>query len=107
MSGMDWTTGRLIDDRTQLVQSIRVILSTPRLTRIVRRSFGADIFYLIDQPETQSVDYYRAVASALANLDNFTLDRVAVKRPAPGQIEIEVSGIYTPSGEPLRVGVSV
>lgn len=105
MSGMDWNTGKLISDRDQLIQSIRVILTTPKFSRIVRREFGSDLFDLVDQPETSAIDFYRAVAQALAGLKNFSLRRSAIRRMSPGEIEIVVDGFYTPSNDPISLEV--
>jgi uncharacterized protein len=105
MSGMDWRTGKLISDRDQLIQSIRVILTTPKFSRIVRRDFGSDVFDLIDQPETAAVDFTRAVAEALVELDNFALKRSVIRRISSGQIEIIIDGEYTPANEPIRLEV--
>ncbi len=107
MSGMDWRTGKLISAKEQLIQSITVILTTPKFTRIVRRSFGSDVFYLVDRPETESVDFSKATAEALSDLEDFLLIRTILKRPARGVVELRIDGVYQPTKEPLSVGVKI
>jgi phage baseplate assembly protein W len=67
MSGMDRHTGRQLIGDAHLAQSIHDILTTPKGTRVMRRSYGSDLPNIIDQPlngETM-IDAYMATAEAL------------------------------------------
>lgn len=53
--GMNANSGRSIADIDHIRQSIHDILTTPRGSRVMRRDYGSDLFYLIDQPQTPAL----------------------------------------------------
>ena len=106
MSGMCRYTGKLISDIDHLKQSIIDILTTPKNSRCMNRSYGCGVFDLVDSNATD-VDYYSAIAEALGEYEaeRFELERVSCLRNGGGVLNIEVSGVYIPTQQ--RIGVNV
>ena len=52
--GMNAATGRAISATDHIIQSVRDILITPVGSRVMRRDYGSELFYLIDQPQHQA-----------------------------------------------------
>lgn len=102
MSGMDRTTGKPIDAIEHLRQSIADILGTPIGSRVMRRTYGSQLPELIDQPDngTTRVRAYSAIAGALMKWEpRLRLSRLQLFSGArPGQVVLEIDGIYTPPG---------
>ncbi|MGL5293614.1 MAG: GPW/gp25 family protein, partial [Aeromonas sp.] len=44
--GMNATTGRTISSTDHIIQSVRDILITPVGSRVMRRDYGSELFYL-------------------------------------------------------------
>lgn len=67
MSGMNRHTGRAMDGTAHLAQSIHDILTTPKGSLVMLRSFGSDLPDIIDQPLNGQtiIDAYMATAEAL------------------------------------------
>lgn len=109
-AGFDRRTGKVLRDWDHVRQSIEIILTTPRFSRVMRRQFGADLQTLIDAPMNPRVILaaFVAIAEALEPREvegfqlgepRFRLVSVAVKAAAPtGQITFELTGIYYPRG---------
>ena len=49
--GMSAATGRTLNETDHILQSVRDILATPVGSRLMRRTYGSELFYLIDQPQ--------------------------------------------------------
>ena len=101
MSGMNAQTGRRIDDIAHLEQSVGDILTTPTGSRVHRRTYGADIFPLLDQPDspTNRLRVYAATADALARWEpRLAVSRVSMNVNEEGQAEIDLEGEYRPDG---------
>ncbi|SEA50544.1 hypothetical protein SAMN05444680_102685 [Variovorax sp. YR216] len=102
MSGMDRITGRPIDAIEHLRQSVADILGTPIGSRLMRRTYGSQLPELIDQPDngTTRVRAYSAIAGALMKWEpRLRLSRLQLFSGArPGQVVLEIDGIYTPPG---------
>lgn len=52
--GMNAATGRAVSATDHIVQSVRDILITPVGSRVMRRDYGSELFYLIDHPQHQA-----------------------------------------------------
>jgi phage baseplate assembly protein W len=67
MRGTDKNTGKALDGKAHLRQSITDILNTRIGTRVMRRDYGSDLPNLIDNPinDEFAVDLYVALAEAL------------------------------------------
>lgn len=111
MNGIDANTGRRLSGLDHLRQSIRDILTTPIGSRVMRRDYGSRLYELVDAPlngETL-VDLYAATAEALAIWEpRISVEQVTAAQTAPGKVTLTMSGIYTPTGEPVTVdGIEV
>ena len=108
---MSRTTGKPISDLEHLRQSITDILTTPLGSRVMRPKYGSRLFQLTDLPinPTMLVEYVMATAEAIRRWEKRLLvSRVLVDTLSPGKVTIGVVGIYTPTGQELRLdGVAV
>lgn len=68
--GMNAATGRTISATDHIVQSVRDILITPVGSRVMRRDYGSELFYLIDQPQHQATRL-RLMAATVQALINW------------------------------------
>ncbi|MEW6257424.1 MAG: baseplate assembly protein [Pseudomonadota bacterium] len=108
--GFDRRTGKVITDWDHASQSITVIVTTLRGTRVQRRDFGSDDTALVDAPmnDRQLVAFFTAVAEALEprlveghqlGEPRFLLRSVSViEAGADGGITIGLVGYYVPRG---------
>ncbi len=102
MNGLNATTGKPLDGIAHLRQSIRDILCTPIGSRVMRRSYGSDLFKLIDAPVNKEtlMRIYAAVAVALAKWEpRFRLIQCQVVAASPGTVELDLIGEYLPDGQ--------
>lgn len=101
-AGLDRTTGRILRDWDHVVQSIGDILTTPVMTRVLRRAYGSKLIDLVDRPTNDStlLAVYVATAEALAAWEpRFQLEQVYFSAAgADGRTEITLDGIYLPDG---------
>lgn len=101
MSGMNAQTGRRIDDIDHLHQSITDVLTTPIGSRVHRRTYGSELFPLVDQPDGQTnrLRIYAATADAIARWEpRLAVSRVSMNINEDGQAEIDLEGEYRPDG---------
>ncbi|PZU74152.1 MAG: hypothetical protein DI531_08240 [Brevundimonas sp.] len=90
MSSISRLTGETLDPNSEahLVQSIGDILSTPRGSRVLRRSYGSDLPDLIDQPVEPSrlpIKIFAATAMALLAWEpRLRLSRVRIEATSTG-----------------------
>lgn len=100
--GIDRRTGKVLTGWAHVVQSIEDILTTPVLTRVMRRLYGSDSPKLIDAPMNQAslLALYVAIAEALAAWEpRYELKHIAFTRAgAGGRAEIALAGIYYQNG---------
>jgi phage baseplate assembly protein W len=97
MKGMSRTTGKYLNDLEHLKQSIVDILTTPVGSRVMRREYGSNLFYLVDRPVNQDFlqQIYAAVAEALERWEpRLSLKKVTVEEVKDGRITLSLSGIY-------------
>ncbi|MCW8965370.1 MAG: GPW/gp25 family protein [Candidatus Pacearchaeota archaeon] len=100
MSGMSNTTGKAIDGNEHLSQSIADILNTPLGSRVMNRSYGSNIFELIDAPGNPAsfLKLYAAAIDALLRWESRILPvRVQVTGGEldKGVFELALDGITT------------
>jgi phage baseplate assembly protein W len=111
MIGMSRTTGKALDDRAHLRQSIIDILTTPLGSRVMRRTYGSRLVKLIDAPMNRDtlLKIYGAVVEALTQWEpRIQVLQVTSQSAAPGAITLDLSGIYLPNGKPISIsGISV
>lgn len=85
-----------------VVQSIGVLLTTPKMRRVMRRYLGADLPRLVDSPISQVtlIDFYAAIADAINNYEpRFKVSRMSIEdATTAGQLTISAEGVYYPRG---------
>lgn len=111
MLGTDANTGRRLSGIDHLRQSIRDILTTPIGSRVMRRDYGSRLPELVDSPLNSEtfVDLYAATFEALSTWEpRIQLETVSAKVPGPGRVILSLTGIYTPTGQPVNIdGIEV
>lgn len=102
-SALDGTTLSGID---HLKQSIRDILTTPKGSRVMRRDYGSNIFYLIDKPMNRGT-IAQLRAEAFDALDKqeprIKVSAVKVVTASPGEVVFDIQGTYLPDGQPIKL----
>ena len=104
MRGVDAKTGKPLDGIAHLRQSVRDILTTPLGSRVMRRDYGSRLFDLVDAPLNAQtiVDLYAATAEALIRWEpRLQVQQVQARSLTAGSIEIDLTAIYVPTGQPV------
>ena len=105
MRGMNRDTGKLIQDRDHLVQSIEMILSTPLGSRVMRPEFGSIVPGLVAAPMTPETDLkiYAGVIDALTKWEPrlLTTQVEIVSRSADGELILRITGDFY--GEEIEI----
>ena len=106
MNGMNKATGAPLSGVAHLRQSIADILTTPIGSRAMRRDYGSRLFLRIDAPITGELiaEIYSDVVEALFNYEpRFEVANVTVASVDNGQIVLDLTGIYLPTGESVTM----
>lgn len=106
MRGTNALTGRELDGKDHLRQSITDILNTRIGSRVMLRDYGSDVPNLIDRPANDElpVDFYVAVADALQRWEpRIKLREAAMIKLGDGVIEFSLTGNYLPDGEAITL----
>ena len=104
MNGMNSKTGKTLSGIDHLKQSVVDILTTPKGSRVMRRSYGSNLFSLIDNPtNSESIaDIVAESADALKRWENrLSVTNITVTSAAPGRITLNIKGKYKPNGESI------
>jgi hypothetical protein len=111
MDGISTQDGKTLGGITHLRQSIRDILTTPKGSRVMRREYGSDLFKLIDAPaNAATMAAIRAeTADALVRWEpRFRLTSVQIVTASPGNVTLDLTGIYLPDGVAVTLdGINV
>jgi hypothetical protein len=111
MKGTSASTGKPLSGIDHLRQSIRDILITPIGSRVMRREYGSRLYQLIDAPINRSIllEIYAATAEALIRWEpRFRLQKVVAASAAPGEIVLDMTGVYLPDGKMITLdGIEV
>ena len=111
MKGTSASTGKPLSGIDHLRQSIRDILTTPIGSRVMRREYGSRLYQLIDAPINRSMllEIYAATAEALIRWEpRFRLQKVVAASAAPGEIVLDMIGVYLPDGKMITLdGIEV
>jgi phage baseplate assembly protein W len=111
MDGTNASDGKLLGGLDHLRQSITDILTTPLGSRVMRRDYGSRLPELVDAPMNAEtiVDIYAATADALQQWEpRIQVTKVTVTSAVAGAIELALSGIYKPDGQPVTLdGIKV
>lgn len=101
-AGIDRTAGGPRTDWAHVEQSLRVILTTPIGSRVMRRDFGSHLPDLVDRKMTSRLvlAVYVAAAEAIRRWEpRFRLTRCAiVEATATGRLGLALYGTYYPRG---------
>jgi hypothetical protein len=106
MKGMDRKTGKSLEDKDHLRQSIEDILTTPLGSRVMRRDYGSRLFELVDRPTSPAllVDIYAATAEAIKKWEpRVRIDSVQADEIASGKISLTLTGTYLPDGQDIKI----
>lgn len=100
MAGFDRTTGKLLSGFDHVRQSIAVLLTTPKMSRVMRRQVGAGLPRMVDAPINQQtvIDFYAAAAEAMAFEPRFKVSRMRIESASAGAISLLAEGVYYPRG---------
>ena len=107
MNGMDRITGKKLDGKAHLRQSITDILTTPKGARVMLRDYGSNLFRLVDAPCNPStlIQIYAATAQALRKWEpRFKLNQVKCDEIRnDGKITLTLKGFYLPEGKEITI----
>jgi hypothetical protein len=109
--GMNAATGRTISATNHIIQSVRDILITPVGSRVMRRDYGSELFYLIDQPQHQAtrLRLMAATVQALINWEpRITITRVDVLGGGMnGALTVELTWQRKDGGAPESASIAI
>lgn len=106
MQGLNAISGRIVSDIDHLRQSIRDILTTPVGSRVLRRDYGSRLLELVDRPFTQALRLEiiaETVGAILKWEPRVEVHEVKLASHAPGEVVIDLSGVYLPEGREIFV----
>ena len=106
LGGINRETGAFITGEQHLTNSVIDILTTPIGSRIYNRSYGSDVFNLIDRPKNAAlaVDLVSAVVVALEQWEpRITVDQVTFNNAADNQLVINLYASYRLTGEAVTI----
>lgn len=106
MQGTNATNGKPLAGVEHLRQSLRDILTTPIGTRVMRRDYGSRLYQLVDAPLNRStiMQLYAATADAVRKWEpRIKLQRVRIATANPGSVSLDLTGIYLPDGEEVKI----
>lgn len=99
---MNRRTGKPLEGFDHLVQSLEDLLTTPKLTRLWRRGYGGEGFYLMDKPGMPDtlIAFTIAIGDAVNKWEpRYRLHRVWFSSASQaGEFEISMDGVYYPNG---------
>ncbi len=109
MAGMCRHTGRLLSGWDEIKQSLIMIITTAKGSRILRREFGSGVPELLDKPtnEMTMIDTYVAIVEAIEprivngrqyGEPRFALVSIVPNGDETGVVSFELTGIEFPRG---------
>lgn len=103
MTTLNRHTGGIVDGFDEVLQSIEVIFSTRKGTRVMRRDFGSDGPRLVDRAVAplSLIDYYAAIADACRQEPRFRLAKMKLAEDSDvsaGAPIFDVEGLWYPRG---------
>jgi len=102
MVGINRETGAVLSGFDHVKQSLGVLFTTARLSRIMRRDVGSAVPRAVDSPisPVTIIDLYAAVADAVRKYEpRFRVARMKVdSATTAGHITIAIQGVYYPRG---------
>jgi phage baseplate assembly protein W len=104
MYGMNRITGKRLAGVDHIRQSIMDILTTPRLSRVMRRLYGSTIKELIDSPMNDSgvSQLIAAIADAIFRWEKrIRVKKIEIEKMQSGKIDITLYCVYSDSQQEL------
>jgi hypothetical protein len=104
MAGINRDTGQALDGWEHVVQSLRVLFTTPRFQRVMRRHVGSDLARLVDQPVSPVtvIKFYAAVGKATRDFEpRYRITKMRLSEAsdvAKGAVTMDIEGVYFPRG---------
>ena len=108
--GMSRLTGKKLTKHEHIGQSVTDILTTPVGTRVKRRTYGSNIFDLVDSPAnpTGALQMIAATADAIARWEpRLELQKASVSATIDGKAVVSLTGIVKDDGEAVTYGVAL
>jgi phage baseplate assembly protein W len=106
MQGMSRETGKYLNDLEHLKQSIVDILTTPVGSRVMRRDYGSNLFYLTDKPINKELfsQIYAAVADAIEKWEpRLKLEKITIVEIKEGRITLSLKGVYLLTQQTINI----
>lgn len=96
-------TLKIIDGFDEILQSLEIILTTPRGSRVMRRHFGVKMMRIVDKPISPLtlIDFYATIAEVALEEPRFRLEQMSLATDsdiANGQALFDLEGIWYPRG---------
>jgi phage baseplate assembly protein W len=106
MIGTNANTGQALSGIALCEQQIRDVLTTPKGTRVMRRTYGSDVFSLTDLPWNQDTRM-RMIAATADALDlwvpEIQVNTITFLMASTGQLLCNLAGYYLPDGTPIQI----
>lgn len=101
-NGIDRNTGRPLSGWPHVRQSLAVLFTTPKLSRVMRRNVGSAVPRLVDAPisPVTVIDFYAAIAQAVKDFEpRFRVARMRLSDATTGgHATMDIEGVYYPRG---------
>ncbi|MFM2476360.1 GPW/gp25 family protein [Celerinatantimonas sp. MCCC 1A17872] len=108
---MNRTTGKTLGGIDHLKQSIIDILTTPIGSRVMRRTYGSNLFSHVDAPMTMDtrLAIFNDTVDALSTWEpRISVQKVEVSSATQGQFVLSLTGTYLPNGKSIAMeGIQV
>lgn len=102
MGGINRHTGKPLSGWDHVAQSLGVLFTTPKGSRVMRRAFGSDLPRLVDAPISPMtvIDVYAAVAEAVGRYEpRFRVTQMSVNETtSEANLVVDIQGVYFPRG---------
>lgn len=102
--------GSNLSEFEHIKQSIQDIISTPLGSRIMRRSYGTQLFNLIDQPTSEALylKIYSTIYSSILQWENrIDVSQININSLSAGQMVIDLEFTLTKTGQAQNLNIPV
>jgi phage baseplate assembly protein W len=101
MIGINKFNGKSISGVEYLQQRLDTLLTTPRMTRVMRRQY-AGIFHLVDKPVNKAflVDLYAATAVSIKRWEpELKIRQITLESVSQGKVNLRLDGQFVELGQ--------
>ena len=102
--------GSNLSELEHIKQSIQDIVSTPLGSRIMRRSYGTQLFNLIDKPTSEALylKIYSTIYSSILQWENrIDVSQININSLSAGQMVIDLEFTLTKTGQTQNLNIPV